>query len=111
MVTPGMREDGPLSEGQLFDLIASERRRRVVAALEEGSAPLGIDELAREIARRECEGTPSEERATEVHLALVHVHLPKLEAGRVIAHDRERSAIARGSRFDPVASLAEAAAR
>ena len=68
-----------LSEDDAFRLLADERRRVTVGALADLGSPLGLNELAREVADRETRGDgPSAETVQNVKLTLHHNHLPKL---------------------------------
>lgn len=68
-----------LSESEVFGLLSSERRRIVIDALADLGPPLGLNELAREVANREARaGAPSTGAINDVKIALHHHHLPKL---------------------------------
>jgi len=80
----------------LRELLAHERRRRVLACLREhGSLPL--PDLATEVARREHDGALAQARQTDelcVFLALSNVHVPRLAEADVVAYDRDRNVVA-----------------
>jgi DNA-binding transcriptional ArsR family regulator len=111
MVTSEMRGEG-VSEDELFRLLANERRRYVIEALAETSAPIAVSALAREVARRECDGCVSLENVTaEVHTMLIHSHLPKLDAAGVITQDRRQGTVTRESHFADLSAVLERVSR
>ncbi|QLD89432.1 hypothetical protein HWV07_10480 [Natronomonas salina] len=89
--------DAPLDRDELFALLQSGRRRRVVRhLLEFVGEPMPVDALATAIARREHE-TPSEgldaSVRERVEIALDHAHLPQLAAADVVEYDRDRGRV------------------
>lgn len=91
--------DAPLDldRDELFALLQSGRRRRVVRhLLEFVGEPMPVDALATAIARREHE-TPSEALdpsvRERVEIALDHAHLPQLAAADVVEYDRDRGRV------------------
>lgn len=86
-----------LDRNELFTLLQSERRRRVVRhLLEFVGEPMPVDALATAIARREHE-TPAEGLDSavreRVEISLDHAHLPQLAAAGVVDYDRERGRV------------------
>lgn len=94
----------------LRDLLAHERRRRVLACLREhGSLPL--PDLASEVARREHdEALPQAPETDElcVFLSLSNVHVPRLDEADVVSYDRDRGVVALAENtdaLDPLSSV------
>ena len=82
---------------ELYALLQSERRRRVVRhLLDFVGEPMPVDALATAIARREHE-TPAEGLGSavreRVEVSLDHAHLPQLAAAGVVDYDRERGRV------------------
>lgn len=91
--------DAPLDldRDELFALLQSGRRRRVVRhLLKFVGEPMPVDALATAIARREHE-TPSAgldpSVRERVEIALDHAHLPKLVAAGVVEYERDRGRV------------------
>jgi hypothetical protein len=74
-------------------VLASDRRRVVLAVLAERSLPLGLEALADLVADREGE---SETDLRSVRIALHHVHLPLLSDVGVVSYDPETKRLTRG---------------
>lgn len=106
--TVALASDLPMAESRfrrLLDLdgahwdavvstLASERRRAVVDVLEDAETSLAGAELARRVAAREAETSPSavpDEAVRAVRISLHHVHLPKLV--RIDVVEREDGAV------------------
>ena len=72
------------------DLLASERRRRMLRILAERSAPVVLDDLMRVVLAEERETIPSEistEACAAARTEAYEVHLPKLTAVDVVRYD------------------------
>lgn len=80
----------------LFASLADERRRAVLAALENQPRAISIETLAREVAACEAgvvkRDVPREE-VDDVVPSLVHVHLPALCEAGLVDHDRETGTV------------------
>ena len=80
----------------LFDALSNERRRRVVHFLNGRRTPIGLADLADEVAAREI-GVPIDETDSEeverVYVSLYHVHVPKLADRGLVEYDRERGLV------------------
>lgn len=77
-----------VSRDELFEILASERRRTVVSVLADREPPVGVDALARAVAERG--GDPE-----SVRVSLYHIHLPKLDAVGLITFDPGRRTVTR----------------
>lgn len=86
---------------ELFDAMASPRRRHVAAYVDEhGSATL--DDLAEYIS--ECE-SPDRPSFNSVQLALHHADIPRLVDAGLLAYGDDKHHVERGDRLTAVASL------
>ena len=95
-----------ISKGDAYSLMAETRRRYVVRLLLEESGEWEVETLARRVAARERECSPTEgedEHCERILLSLVHCDLPKLAAKDVVAFDGE--AVAPGEHIDDLAPL------
>ena len=80
------------SVSRLFDVLADERRRTVVAVLLEQTAPVTVDTLARHVAGRNSDVSPAEVPTAdvdEVHVSLHHIHLPKMSQAGLLTFDAD----------------------
>lgn len=76
----------------VFDLLSNHRRRHALSYLAGRDEAVTLDELARELARRE--GTVHEAACQQVMTALHHTHLPKLaDAGFLEYDERSRTVV------------------
>lgn len=71
----------------VIDCLAAERRRIVLAVLEGRTEPMARADLAREVARRESTGEPSDDEVKTVLVSLHHVHLPKLANAGLVEYN------------------------
>ncbi|WP_436933721.1 DUF7344 domain-containing protein [Halovenus marina] len=75
----------------LLDQLASERRRLVIRALAERTAPMRIGDLSRHIAAYEAGCTPEEVTSTQrkrVYVALYQTHLDTLDEADFIDYEK-----------------------
>jgi hypothetical protein len=82
--------DESASVSRLFDVLADERRRTVVAVLLEQTAPITVETLARRVAARDADASPANVPTAdvdEVHVSLHHVHLPKMAQAGLLTYD------------------------
>lgn len=94
-------EAGEDGVDELYDALASPRRRHVAAYVDEhGRATL--EELAEHVA--ECE-SPDRPRFDSIRLALHHAHVPRLVDAGLLAYGDDRHHVERGDRLQAVASL------
>lgn len=81
---------------QVYRALADERRRGVLAILENADAPLAVADLALEIARREHDDGVSDESyetAEQLRISLYHCHLPKLADAGLVDYDTDRQLV------------------
>jgi len=98
-----LRDAEPTEAGidELFDALASPRRRHVAAYVDEhGHATL--DDLAEYVA--ECE-SPDRPGFNSVQLALHHADIPRLVDAGLLAYGDDNQHVERGDRLAAVASL------
>ena len=91
----------------IFDLLANERRRRVVRYLLAESESTTLGELAEHIAAIENDKPQSALSSTErkrVYISLYQGHLPKLDDAGAIEFDENRKTVEVGSTLDQLAS-------
>lgn len=86
-----------ISLDDIFDILASQRRRYVLHCLQEYEKPMALADLADEIAVAEY-GTdivdiPAEE-VKYVYTSLYHTHIPKLADAGVVEYSQERDTVA-----------------
>jgi hypothetical protein len=90
-----------LGADERHDLLASERRRAVLAVLTERAGPTELDDLAAAIAVREGEEPPAE-ALERLAVSLHHVHLPRMDDLGVLDYDSS------ANRVEAVRALATA---
>ena len=73
---------------EVFDALAHQYRRVIIEGLEWGE-PRSLDDLVDMVADEDASST-----ATDVRIALVHNHLPYLEAAGVITYDDDEAQMA-----------------
>lgn len=76
------------SADDVFEVLRKERRRTVLSVLRNRDSPTDVGALARAVADART-GDPGDETVEEVHVALHHVDLPKLDAVDLVDHDRD----------------------
>lgn len=81
-----------VDRGETVAALAHQQRRRVLGILQAADAPLGLADLAVELARRDDEEDVWE-RAEHHRLKLYHRHVPKLEDVGLVEFDEERRAV------------------
>lgn len=103
---------------ELLDVLSDRRRRFVLSRLATRAVPMAVADLAADLVRHE-RGTSDDgrsdaevpgDRLEEYHIALHHVHVPKLAAAGIVEHDRERNTVELADGYDGVASHATLAA-
>ncbi|WP_436907912.1 DUF7344 domain-containing protein [Halosimplex marinum] len=91
-----------LGADERYELLAAERRRAVLAVLDERGAPTPLDELAEAVAARERERAGgSADGHDRLAVSLHHVHLPRMADLGVLDYD------AGANRVDAVRALRE----
>lgn len=88
------------SDGQsvdvVFDLLADQRRRYVLACLLDNTQSMALTDLAEDVAVRENEGTLTEipeEEVQAISTSLYHIHIPKLVDAGAVEYDRNRDLV------------------
>lgn len=74
-----------LTESEHHRLLANERRRAVLATLDDRAASVDLDDLAAQVATQEGDEADTD----QIKITLHHVHLPKLADAGVIEYDPE----------------------
>lgn len=80
----------------IYDTLSSPRRMDLIETLITGPTPMSVESLATSVAARygsKAEEDVSDEERHAVQVSLHHHHLPKLEAKRFIAWDREAGTV------------------
>lgn len=90
-------------QDELFAALSHPRRRFTLQYLRTADAPLPVAELAAELVTWEDETTAidgSGEARTDVEIALMHVHLPKMAEADFVDYDASRRTVALADRSD-----------
>lgn len=85
-----------VSEDELFDVLASRRRRYAVHALEDVDGQTDLGSLAEQVAMWEYDVDAGELSSTErkrVYTALQQSHLPKMHEAGLVDFDKDRGVI------------------
>ena len=85
-----------VSEDELFEVLANQRRRFAVHLLKREETSLTIGDMAEQIAAWENEVDPAEITGTErkrVYTALQQSHLPKMDRAGVVQFNKNRGVI------------------
>lgn len=95
---PGARnfQNTELSTDELFDVLSDTRRRFVLDLLIEQSEPIAMADIAAEITRWERDLPRSQvanEGVNSRYIELYHVHVPKMEAVGLVAHNQDTNTI------------------
>jgi hypothetical protein len=88
--------DESLSEDELFDVLASRRRRYAVHALEDVDGETDLGTLAEQVAMWEYDVDVGELSSTErkrVYTALQQSHLPKMDEAGLVDFNKDRGVI------------------
>ena len=84
------------SLNDLYEALANDRRRAILATLREQTMPVDTATLAQYVAEAE-HGVPDAavhaEAVEQVHISLYHVHLPRLAASGLVEYDHDRDAV------------------
>jgi hypothetical protein len=83
-----------LSADERYRVLSAERRRLTLDVVADRTAPVGLDDVARAVARRETDADVPDAAAVErVAVSLHHVHLPKLSDAGVVQYDPDSNRI------------------
>jgi hypothetical protein len=77
----------PLSER--YKLLAAEHRRLTIDILAETTSPVGLEDLATEIAARKVDIPTDGDAIERVAISLHHIHLPKIAETGLLDYDPE----------------------
>lgn len=92
----------------VYDLLAKDRRRRVLRHLRDvEDEAVHLEDLAETVAAAEADASPDPDHLTAVRTSLYHAHLPKLADAGVIQFSRNPGRVSLGERADAVLSLLE----
>lgn len=97
-----------LTWDERFEILSSDRRRRLVFYLVDQNGEGDLTELARRIAAWENDIEPSEVSERErkrVYISLYQTHIPKLEEYGLIEYDREETRVFATDRLEEVTRL------
>ena len=88
----GARDD---EHGVVKEATTNPQRRRILAVLRDANAPMGLADLALELARRDGESSEADvwTRAEDYRIDLYHNHVPRLEAAGLVAYDDDRRSV------------------
>ncbi|WP_101298275.1 DUF7344 domain-containing protein [Halegenticoccus soli] len=96
-----------LSKDDLFHVLQNQRRRRVLKYLQGREGPVGMRDVAEQVAAWEhdttVEALASDERQ-RVYIALYQSHLPKLDEKGIVDYNQSRGLVERtplADQFDP----------
>lgn len=92
-------------DDELFGILRSQRRRRVLRRLREADGEATLSDLAREVAAAENDKPVDALRSQEykrVYISLYQTHLPKMDEVGVVTFDRDRGQVRRGPNADAV---------
>lgn len=103
--TTAQSERAALTEDELFELLANQRRRHIMHTLMREGETVDIGELSQRIAAWE-DGLEFEEVSStdrkRVYTALQQSHLPKLDKAGVVEFDRDRGVVEPTSTLEDV---------
>lgn len=92
-----------LTQNQLYDTLANERRRACVRYLLENPGEAHVKDLATYVARHVSdESPPSDSFQQSTYISLVQTHLPKLDDYGVIDYDADAKTVRSGSALEEV---------
>ena len=95
---------------RVFKILKNERRRQVLTYLDRVGGPVGIGELAEELAAHENDTTPARVDSTQrkrVYVALYQCHLPKMAELGVVDYDRRAGVVELTEGARPVLAMAD----
>jgi len=96
--TIGVQTNGTdTTEGEIFDLLRNDRRRRVIEELCSRAGQATVRGLSERIAAQETDESPPPRKAREsVYSSLIQTHLPKLDERGVVEYDPDRKTVILG---------------
>jgi len=88
------RKTGQLTDTERYELLANERRQRVLSVFESQATPVALETVAKEVAGRETSrASPDADNVQTVAVSLHHVHLPMMAALGIVEYDPESKRI------------------
>lgn len=92
------------SDDRMWQALADERRRLVLAVLAEATPPIALGDLAGLVARREADrrGGLVDDRVEAIHVSLYHRDVPKLAAADLVDWNRDGDLVRPGTNFQDV---------
>ncbi|WP_224335752.1 DUF7344 domain-containing protein [Haloprofundus halobius] len=90
---------------ELLDVLADERRRRILDTIERADARLPVEILANALAPDDS----SDDEIKTVQVSLVHTHLPRLADAGLLTFDRDDRAVWPTSATSEALSVVDAA--
>jgi len=97
------RGDGPLSKGEIFDVLQNQRRRYVLEYLKRYDEPVELSDLAMQVAAWEYQTTVDEvtnEQKKRVYTTLQQTHLDRMEEAGIVDYDADENVITRTPHTD-----------
>lgn len=92
----GKTENNPsIALEDVFDILHSSRRRRVIEIMRDVDGQLSIRELANRVADGEDDASRQ-----AVYIALYQSHLPKMDRHNVLHYDQEDGIVTPGENFE-----------
>lgn len=88
---------------EVYDLLASERRRHTLNQLAKADERVTVAELADHVAAAEHNCAPNEvtkEQHKRASVSLVQSHLPRFDEAGVVIYDAEYGTVSRGPQFE-----------
>lgn len=94
-MTEELPADDGISTDELFELLANERRRIVVAYLLGRDGPVAVEEVVDHVVAEieSSVGRAERDPRVSVGVSLHHVHLPKLDDAGAIEYDPQRQLV------------------
>ncbi|WP_090305007.1 DUF7344 domain-containing protein [Natronorubrum texcoconense] len=94
--TDNIDDSGPLSKGEIFEVLRNQRRRYVLQYLKQDTRPVELGDLAQQVAAWEYETTLEEvtpEQRKRVYTTLQQTHLPKMDQSGILLFDSDDGVI------------------
>ncbi len=89
-------DSGPLSKGEIFEVLRNQRRRYVLQYLKQDTRPVELGDLAQQVAAWEYETTLDDvtpEQRKRVYTTLQQTHLPKMDQSGILLFDSDDGVI------------------
>ena len=89
-------DTGPLSKGEVFEVLRNQRRRYVLQYLKQDSRPVELGDLTQQVAAWEYDTIPEKvtpEQRKRVYTTLQQTHLPKMDEAGILVFDSDSGVI------------------